>query len=151
MNKATLVHSKKPIDFDSPWAAVACNVEWRGRLLFLKKAPGRWSENQWGVPCGNREEGEGLFEGMIRELCEETGWNVAKEALNYLAPLYIFQPNGYQYMFHIFYFDLKEKRDVQISDEHTDFTWATPEEFFSLDLIPGQEQALNYYYELRKH
>lgn len=44
-----------------------------GRLLLVRRAPGREGAGSWAVPGGRVEPGESLGEAVVRELHEETG------------------------------------------------------------------------------
>ncbi len=146
----TQVLINKPQNFNVGLVSCACHLEWNNHLLFLKKAEGRWSNNLWGIPCGTVENNEDLFKTMIRELYEETGIQIEKENLKYIAPLYITQPGGFDYVFNMFYSALDTKADIKISNEHSSYAWVTKENIKNYELIPGQLDALLYFWEIMR-
>ena len=74
VNKTSLepgVYHKKPDIFVSDIESCACIIKCKNKILFLQKAPGKWSENLWGIPCGTKKANEDIFSTMSRELYEE--------------------------------------------------------------------------------
>jgi 8-oxo-dGTP diphosphatase len=144
------VYLNKPQDFHNEISSCACFIEFQKRFLFLKKAPGRWCETRWGIPCGRIDAGEELIECMARELKEETGLTVTQDNLNYVGYLYVVHPDLIKNLHHMFYLKLNSSIKVKISDEHTDFKWVSEEHMPRLSLVPGQKKSYFYFNKLRK-
>ena len=67
----------------------AVYVECQGEYLFLRRAAKSLFEGQWCVPGGKVEMGESIILGAQRELVEESGIQVATEALTHIKTLYM--------------------------------------------------------------
>jgi ADP-ribose pyrophosphatase YjhB (NUDIX family) len=62
-----------------PHVTVAAVIESRGRFLMVEEeVEGRLVCNQ---PAGHLEQGESLFEAVVREAREETGWHIRPTAI----------------------------------------------------------------------
>ncbi len=44
------IYHNKPSAFASDIESCACFIRLNDKFLFLQKAPGKWSENLWGIP-----------------------------------------------------------------------------------------------------
>ena len=71
------------------------------KILFLKKSPGKWSENLWGIPCGRIKINEDIYSTMARELKEEIGYETQISSLQYLEKLFIVQNDGIHNIHHV--------------------------------------------------
>jgi 8-oxo-dGTP diphosphatase len=117
--------------------AVVLNAE--GKILALhrtKTAP--TGQLQWDLPGGRLEFGEHPIDGLIREIREETGLEVA-----WPRPYDVYaktHPDGHWVS--IGYVTQAKTTDVQLSYEHDEFKWVTKEEFLKLDVGPKIRQFL---------
>lgn len=95
-----------------------------GKILILKK-----SNNTWCMPGGKPEGDETPQEAAKREAKEETG----KTAQKISKPI-ILQYNDKTY--YSFISIVNKPFDVEISDEHKDYSWVPYEHLKKLKLIP---------------
>jgi len=131
------VHTQKPEGFTPRVQIGACYLQIGNRFLFLQKASEKLEPGTWGVPAGKLEKDESPKEGAIRELFEETGISLKKDAsVQYLNCLYIRKPE-FDYVYHLFKIELSETPPVHLSAEHRDFHWASVDEVLALDLMAG--------------
>jgi cob(I)alamin adenosyltransferase len=108
-------------------------VNSKGQILLVRdagKGDHAGAEGKWDFPGGRMDQGETPHEGLLRELDEEVGikpnqvkigdivhhglWGVGGDKIN--EPIV-----G---LFHLVH--LKEEIDVQLSEEHTEFSWIDP-------------------------
>lgn len=88
----------------------------------------------WGFPQGHKEKGETEIQTLVREVKEETGISdldirayIGKISYSY------YRGDGLRSDKEVrFYYATTPTKDVKISEEHADFTWATLKDAFSL-------------------
>lgn len=125
---------------------VGCYVEHDGRILLLRRLPGKSAGDSWGLPAGKAEPGETMPEAMVRELREETGIVVETDALTPHEEWYVQHPNR-QFIFRTYSLPLAEEPDVSLHpDEHHDYRWVTPREALDLVLVPDQDACIRTRY-----
>jgi len=85
----------------------------------------RHSDNNWELPGGRLSSYEGVSEGLRREVQEETSLSIdIKDIL--LANSWINDQNKDR--LGVYYVSNTDQRRVRLSQEHTDFIWATSSE-----------------------
>ena len=136
------VYSSKPKEFSADIISCACVVKFNEKILFLKKSPGKWSENLWGIPCGKADVNENINSTMARELKEEIGYETPSLGLQYLGKLFVVQNEGIRNLHHVFYYETKKIISVALSKEHVNYKWISKKEIFSVNLIPYQHEVL---------
>ena len=136
---------KPPKYFKANLTSVACFIKLNNKILFLKKAPKKWSENLLGIPCGTVKQGEDIFLAMIREIQEEIGLKIGKERLNLLGKLFIIQNDLVHNIHHVFYHQPQNDLEIVLSDEHIAYKWLTKDELCDYDLIPNQDRVLSLF------
>ena len=110
-----------------------------GKILLLKRHPkSRTDPKKWELPGGKLEAGEFFTDGLIREIKEETSLECSvgdfAEAVQ----------NDYPHkrtVQLIMYLD-NVKGDVEISDEHTDWMWASMDEIINLEISTSLKKVL---------
>ena len=114
-------------------------------LLLIKRRPNDpHKPGVWEIPGGRLELGEDPFEGLRRETQEETGLEVVVR--NPLRVHHFTRDDG-QRITMITFYCTPNSRDVQLSDEHTDYRWSTFEEAYGL-IHPAFKEEIDIY---RKH
>lgn len=107
------------------------------RVLLLRKANGRWD-----LPGGKLELGEGIVEGLCREIAEETGLRVKVERIvdSWVRPRQI-KPSK----FVVTYLcrPLISPPVVRISDEHIEHGLFSPADLSDLPMLDGTRGSLN--------
>jgi 8-oxo-dGTP pyrophosphatase MutT (NUDIX family) len=146
MNKnAPGVYIQTPKFFHPNITSVACFIKLSEKILFLKKAPKRWSENLWGIPCGTVESNENITIGLARELQEEIGFELNKNKVNHLGKLFIIQNDFIHNVHHVFFIKIESNIQIILSDEHCDYKWLRKHELLDYDLIPNQHQVISLF------
>lgn len=107
-----------------------------GKLLALKRTLGDdFRAGCWDTPGGRFEEGEEVIGAIKREVMEESSITAKS-----LKPIYIASGNNHasgllsgKIAFAVCYVCHDWEGNVQISDEHTEYQWVTPQEFMTYD------------------
>lgn len=100
-----------------------------GEFLLLRNRRGFW-----GFPQGHKEKGETEIQTLVREVKEETGISDL-DIRSYIGKITYsyYKGDGIRSDKEVrFYFATTPTKQVKISEEHADFTWATLNEAFSL-------------------
>jgi 8-oxo-dGTP diphosphatase len=130
-------------------AAKAIIVNGRGEILILREAADYADGTNTGkyhVPGGRLEKGETYWEGLAREVMEETGLKVEP-----LYPLHIdeWRPVIKGVPHHIIAVftlcNLKGKGRVRVSHEHDRAIWIDPAKRANYDMLPGEAGAVEAY------
>ena len=101
------------------------------KYLVLKRSPDAHTyPNRWDFPGGRLEIGEDVLKSLEREVLEET--SLKMRARN---PVFTFHEilNDHAVVF-IIYSCRVVSGEVMLSDEHTEFRWATREEILKLEI-----------------
>ena len=137
----------KPDNFAPSVALVAAWIVADKKVLFLEKC----SNSLWGVPGGKVEAGETLLNGLCREVYEETDIILEPTRCAHLIDCYISKP-GWNFTYHMFFYQLPSQPSVMLSAEHTNYKWVTLAEALSLPLMPGGDEIIGIFQrEVKKH
>ena len=100
-----------------------------GEFLMLKKADDYdFTAGKWEQPGGKIEEGENRFQALKREIKEETGLEI--ESSEDLVRIELEDENHINcYVLHSSDFS----GEIELSDEHEEYTWVRPENFSKLE------------------
>ena|SRR3989344_6283635 len=103
-------------------------------LILLRSAHAIHFPKHWDFPGGNLEEGEEPFAGIAREVKEETCLDVTPMEV---VGVYEFDLNHAGQPTHRFtlYTTCIMSGEVLLSDEHTEYRWATKDDIFALNNI----------------
>jgi dATP pyrophosphohydrolase len=109
-------------------AVVRCGDEY----LAVKRAEHDTFPGKWEFPGGMVDRGESVKQSARRELEEEAGITAepVRRGDHYSGE----SPNGVWKLVPVL-FEVDEKQPVQLSHEHTDYTWVTLEEMRKMDTL----------------
>ncbi|MGM5484956.1 MAG: NUDIX hydrolase [Nanobdellota archaeon] len=124
-------------------------IECKEEILILKRNPDKKQGSKWGLPAGKVGEGESDKEAVIREVKEETGFDVDPKDVSPVNDLTWHFPEIIV-EFPTFRISLEQKFEVKLNpDEHEDYEWITPEECYKRDdLIHGFHDLLEKVYDI---
>ena len=110
-----------------------------GEILIVKRHPkSKTDPEMWELPGGKVEKGEFFADALVREIKEETNLDVSvgdfAEAIQ----------NDYSHKrtVQIMMYLVDVEGEVKISDEHTDFMWASLDKIRTLDISTSLKKVL---------
>lgn len=112
-----------------------------GKILAIRRsktAPSR--PLHWDLPGGDIEVGKSLEVDIAREIREETGLEVRELKVIDAAGKFDAQE---EFWVTICYIARPESKKVELSFEHDDYKWVTPEEFLKLKISPKIRRFVN--------
>ncbi|WP_338068713.1 NUDIX hydrolase [Paenibacillus nanensis] len=102
----------------------------KGKVLLLKRSSTeKVGAGEWDTAGGKIEFGEELETALIREIMEEAGIDVQVERLLYAST---FLTNKSRQVVLLSYLCASDLEEIRLSEEHSDYVWATPEQAASL-------------------
>ena len=147
------VYLEKPEDFNPKYTVVGCcYLHYQDKILLLHRRDNKAEGNRWGIPGGKICKGEPLLEATIREVAEETGYSLHPEYVHHIATLYIRVPN-FDFQYHMFDYqqEITAPGEVKINfAEHKGFTWVTPQDALSMNLITDEDVCLEITFGLTR-
>jgi ADP-ribose pyrophosphatase YjhB (NUDIX family) len=121
-----------------------------GRVLLQRRA----DSGNWALPGGGMEPGESLAGSVIREVKEETGFDVEVTGLvgTYTDPRHIivYTDGEVRRQFNICYTARITGGTLTISDESTEIRFVAPAELDSLPVHHTQRLRISHYLEKRE-
>ncbi len=143
-----MIYKEKPQNFDSKFDIVSCFAEHNGEILLLHRQDHKPEGDTWGVPAGKVDEGEEILETMIREIQEETGFQLFSSQLSYFEKVFVKYPE-YDFVYHIFYTKLDQRQKVAINrNEHKNFKWISPKKALDMPLIQDLDACIKLFYKI---
>jgi ADP-ribose pyrophosphatase YjhB (NUDIX family) len=130
-------------------SVVAIVRDQEGRLLLIHKT----DNNLWALPGGGHEIGESISETVVREVKEETGYDVAVEAITgtYTNPRHVmaYDDGEVRQQFSIAFRASLIGGEARTSDESSEVEWISPEDLAALDLHPSMRLRIQHALEDR--
>jgi len=116
-----------------------------GKLEFLslKRSPEQYYPNLWQMVSGKIKENETAYQSAIREIKEETGLTPEKLWVAPTVNSYYSPDNDYICLLPVFAAKVNYESCVQISNEHTEYKWVSPEEAKQLLAWEGQRKSVD--------
>ena len=140
------VYLDPPENFDPKFEVVSAHLDVDGELLLLQTNNRKKFANMWGVPAGKIDMDENKISAIKRELFEETKICLNENQFNFFKTVYV-DHSDCHFIYHIYHIKLNEKPSINISDEHSQFMWTTPQKALSLDLIPDEDACLKLLFD----
>ena len=116
--------------------------------MLLHRQESKSQGNLWGIPGGKIDKGETPLQAVIREIKEETGYDVSNQPIENLGTVYIEYNDKDHFTYHMFRTQLvDDPAAVQINFlEHKGFTWVTPQDSVKLELIQDEDACFKLIY-----
>lgn len=117
-------------------------------ILLMHRQNNKSQGNKWGIPGGKVDKGETPLQAAIREVKEETGFDISKQPIEKLETVYIEYNEKDHFVYHMFRTNLQEDPgSVKINfKEHKGFTWITPAEALKMDLLEDEDPCFRLVY-----
>lgn len=110
-----------------------------GEILIVKRHPkSRTDPEMWELPGGKVEEGEFFADALVREIKEETNLDV--EIGDFCEAVQNDYPHKRTVQIMMYLVDAEG--EVKISDEHTEFMWASLEKIKTLKISTSLKKVL---------
>lgn len=120
-----------------------------GRVLLIHKT----DNDLWALPGGGHEIGESISDTVVREVKEETGYDVKVEAITgtYTDPRHVmaYDDGEVRQQFSIAFRARRLGGEARTSSESREVVWLTPEEIAKLDMHPSMRMRLQHALEHR--
>ena len=145
------IYLEKPDGFNPKAEIVGCCfLHYQDKILLLHRQDSKSEGNRWGIPGGKLNKGEPLIEAIVREVFEETGFQLDKEKIHYIGKVYIKVPN-FDFEYHMVQFQeqIEHPGDVKINfKEHKGFTWVTPKDALKMNLMTDEDTCFEIIFGL---
>lgn len=146
-----VIFLEKPADFNPKAEIVGCcYLHYQDKILILHRQDTKSEGNRWGIPGGKLNKGEPLIEAIMREVFEETGFQLERDKVHYVGKVYIKVPN-FDFEYHMIDYQqpIEQPGTVKINfREHKGFTWVTPKDALKMDLITDEDICFAIYFGL---
>lgn len=120
-----------------------------GRVLLIHKT----DNNLWALPGGGHEIGESVVDTVIREVKEETGYDVEVETVTgtYTNPRHVmaYDDGEVRQQFSIAFRARLVGGEARTSRESSEVVWVRPEEIDALDMHPSMRMRIQHALEER--
>lgn len=125
-------------------SVVAVVQDQDGRVLMIHKT----DNNLWALPGGGHEPGESIADTVVREVKEETGYDVEVETLTgtYTNPRHVmaYDDGEVRQQFSIAFRARLIGGEARTSSESKEVAWLTPDQINRLDLHPSMRLRLEH-------
>ena len=133
-------------------AVLTCLVKFKDKILILKRSDKVWTyKGKWNSVAGYMDEFKPLRQKALEELNEELG--ISKEQISNLKlgkPFEFFDEKiKKKWIVHPVLSELKQKPEIKLDFEHTDFKWISPEEIKNYDVVPNLLQSMRQFFYLK--
>mgnify|MGYP000959955666 CR=1 FL=1 len=119
------------------------------RVLLIHKT----DNNLWALPGGGHEIGESIIDTVVREVKEETGYDVRVETITgtYTNPRHVmaYDDGEVRQQFSIAFRARLIGGEAQTSSESSEVVWVRPEEIDALDMHPSMRMRIQHALEER--
>ena len=121
-----------------------------GRILLIKKT----DNGLWALPGGGHEIGEAIADTVVREVKEETGYDVEVTALTgiYTNPKHVmaYDDGEVRQQFSICFAARLCGGQAATSDESSDVVWVDSDAIETLEMHPSMRMRLQHYLDRRE-
>lgn len=110
-------------------------------VLLLKRAEKGDDKNTWGLPGGKAEDGESSIDTARREAKEECGHSEGQRFDKS-------EEKDNHFRWTTFFFQIKNKFECTLSDEHSDWEWVPFEDLDQYELHPKLAENIDRYLDI---
>ena len=143
-----MVYQEKPPEFHAHFEIVSSFVEHDGEILLLHRQTHKPQGGTWGVPAGKVDLGESVMDAMVRELHEETSLYIPPSSHTHKNTVFVTFPE-HNFIYHMFHTPIRTRQEISLNpEEHTDYTWASPQKALTMPLIQDLDACIQLFYKL---
>jgi 8-oxo-dGTP pyrophosphatase MutT (NUDIX family) len=125
-------------------SVVAIVQDYQGRVLMIHKT----DNDKWALPGGGHEPGESISDTVVREVKEETGYDVAVDTITgiYTNPKHVmaYDDGEVRQQFSIAFRAHLTGGHKRTSSESSEVEWLMPHQIEQLDLHPSMRLRLRH-------
>jgi len=134
--------------FKPRFEIAAVYIEKDDLILLLHRQLNKSQGNKWGIPGGKVDKQETPLQAAVREVREETGYDISNQEIETTGTVYIEYNERDHFVYHMFRTQLQgDPGAVKINfNEHKGFTWVTPNDGLKMDLLLGEAECFNLVY-----
>lgn len=142
-----MLFHQKPQNFPTQMYVSAGILEYKGKILLLKRTKDSSSPEKWCEPGWKREDWESSQATLIREIAEEIGIDICNEVPQFLFTKYFYFLEKYiEIDFYKIIF--QDKPEILLNlKEHSEYIWIEVDTALSLDLVEDFEVILREIYQ----
>lgn len=143
-NLSAVIYMEPTPQFKPKIEIAAIYIENNDQILILHRQNNKSEGNKWGIPGGKIHKDETPLEAIVRETMEETGFDISKQPIETLKPVYIEYDEKNHFVYRAFRTKLLDNPgDVKINfNEHKGFTWVKPSEALKMDLLKDEDVCI---------
>jgi len=137
------VYSHKPEEFKPKVEVVGCFLQNGDEILLLHRQNGKMYGNLWAIPGGKIDPDETVFDAAIREVSEETSFDISKQPIKYLKKVYI-KTRNIDFVYHMVQCNVPcASSAVKLHpEEHKGFTWVMPQDALKMPLMEDEDTCI---------
>lgn len=145
-----VIYLEPTTQFKPRFEVAAVFIENEDLILLLHRQKNKSQANKWGIPGGKIEKNETPLQAAIREVKEETGFDISQQHIENLGTVYIEYNERDHFVYHMFRTKLKgNPGEVKINfNEHKGFTWVTPSDGLKIDLLQDEDPCFRLIYHI---
>lgn len=145
---SAVIYQQPTSQFKPRFAIAAVYIEYEDKILLLHRQDHKSQGNKWGIPGGKVNMSEAPLNAAIREIKEETGYDISMQAIENLGTVYIEYNEKNHFTYHMFRTQLKDDPGAVKIDfnEHKGFTWVTPADGLKMDLLQDEDPCFRLIY-----
>ena len=113
-------------------------------MLILRRAATAYGEGSWCLPGGKVDYGESVEQTIAKELAEETGLRHVSSRFLFFQDSLPPQPGGMHCV--NLYFEVRAEGDLRLNRESSECAWVTPSDVSSYQIVFGNDEALEKYW-----
>jgi len=120
-------------------------VKHKNKILILKRSNKvRVYQNKWNTVAGYLDELKPIREKVLEEIKEELGIHKKNVSTIHFGKPYEFTDNevNKSWIVHPVLLELKNKPEIKLDWEHTEYRWIEPKELKKFDIVPKLEESL---------
>lgn len=84
-----MIYREPSPQFKSRFKIAAVYIEWNNKILLLHRQEHKSNGNKWAIPAGKVQHEESFLQTAIREVKEETGYDISNQDIEDLGAIIV--------------------------------------------------------------